>query len=166
MKKIETKTAQTILEKPTEIRIAGQTYQALPPTLGTLILLSEQIADIPFEEFDKGKSMCDFFKLSKHNIRIAKGLAIMILGSEKVLYLNKEKPTFWQKIIRKKPQNELSSLTEKIIHQMPISQMIITFTTLLGQTHVADFLTLITFLQDTNVLKPTREVSQTIAFGQ
>lgn len=184
MKNIEQKTAQTILEKATEIQIEGQTYKVAPPRLGTLILLSEQIADIPFEEIEKSHSISDFLKWVKHSRKIAKGLAILILGAENILFSEdlSEKETapkpLEQKIKGffckeknkerevKKPQDDIDWLTEKIICQMEISQMVTTFISLLGQTHIADFFVLITFLKDTNLLNPTRKVNETTAFGQ
>ncbi|WP_404812077.1 hypothetical protein ACIRNY_11110 [Capnocytophaga canimorsus] len=174
MKKIAKETAKTILEQPTKIKVAGQFYNVARPTLGTLILLSEEIVDIPFEEIEKSHSIHDFLKWVQHSQKIAKGLAIMILGAEKIVFGKEETPqtpkTFWQKIKRKEvkqqPKEDVYFLTEKIINQMEVSQIVNTFVDLLGQMQIAHFFLLITFLKDANLLNPTRKVSEMTAFGQ
>lgn len=174
MNKIAKETAKTILEQPTKIEVAGQSYNVAKPTLATLILLSEEIIDVPFEEVEKSHSIHDFLKWVQHSQKIAKALAIMIFGAEKILFDKEETrqtpKTFWQKIKRKilkqPPKEDVYSLTEKIINQMEVSQMVDTFVQLLGQMQIAHFFLLITFLKDANLLNPTRKVSETTAFGQ
>ena len=41
---IEAKTAQTVLQEPKEIKIGEKIYSVAPPSLGTLILVSEAVS--------------------------------------------------------------------------------------------------------------------------
>ena len=48
----EEKTADALLERSQPFALGGKTYELAPPTLATLILVSEELAKLPSELFD------------------------------------------------------------------------------------------------------------------
>ena len=160
---IQQKTAQTILQQEQSVNIAGSTYQVSQPTLATLILVSQEIAHIPMEEINKEKALGEAFKKAIHGKHIARALAIMILGA------SNPKRTLWKwfkNIFSCHYKKQIQALTDKILYQLSIQEAGTLFIQLLGKMQTSDFFMLITFLNEANMLKPTRKVSETIAFGQ
>jgi len=162
MDNIQQKTAQTLLQQAEEVTIAGTKYQVPQPTLGTLILVSQEIAHIPMEELNREKTIGEAFQKATHGKHIARALALMILGA------SQPKPTLWKRFKEwlHPKERQIKRLTDKILHQMSIQEAGILFIQLLGKMQTTDFFMLITFLNEANLLKPTRKVSETTASGR
>lgn len=162
MDNIQQKTAQTLLQQAEEVTIAGTKYQVPQPTLGTLILVSQEIAHIPMEELNREKTVGEAFQKAPYGKHIARALALMILGA------SHPKPTLWQwlKEWLNPKERQIKRLTNKILYQMNVQEVGILFIQLLGKMQTTDFFMLITFLKEANLLKPTRKVSETTASGR
>lgn len=162
MDNIQQKTAQTLLQQAEEVTIAGTKYQVPQPTIGTLILVSQEIAHIPMEELNREKTVGEAFQKATHGKHVARALALMILGA------SHPKPTFWQwfKEWLNPKERQIKRLTNKILYQMNVQEVGILFIQLLGKMQTTDFFMLITFLHEANMLKPTRKVSETTAYGR
>ena len=162
MDNIQQKTAQTLLQQAEEVTIAGTKYQVPQPTIGTLILVSQEIAYIPMEEINREKTIGEAFQKAPYGKHVARALALMILGA------SHPKPTFWQwlKEWLNPKERQIKRLTDKIFYQMSIQEVGILFIQLLGKMQTTDFFMLITFLKEANLLKPTRKVSETTAYGR
>lgn len=52
MDNIETKVADTILQKPYRVQVGEETYTVAPPSIATIILASELIAQLPGLKLD------------------------------------------------------------------------------------------------------------------
>ena len=46
-KKVEQKVADALLERTIQVKVGAKVYEAPAPTLGTLVMVSELIADLP-----------------------------------------------------------------------------------------------------------------------
>ena len=162
MDNIQQKTAQTLLQQPEEVTIAGTKYQVPQPTLGTLILVSQEIAHIPISELDKEKAIGEAFQNASFGKHVARALALMIVGA------SHPKQSLWQRIkgLLHSRKRKLKELTNSILYQMSIQEAGILFIQLLGKMQTTDFFMLITFLHEANMLKPTRKVSETTAYGR
>ena len=162
MDNIQQKTAQTLLQQSEEVTIAGTKYQVPQPTIGTLILVSQEIAHIPMEELNREKTIGEAFQKALYGKHVARALALMILGA------SQPKPTFWKRFKEwlHPKERQIKRLTNKILHQMSIQEVGVLFIQLLGKMQATDFFMLITFLNEANMLKPTRKVSETTAYGQ
>lgn len=162
MDNIQQKTAQTLLQQPEEVTIAGKSYQVPQPTLGTLILVSQEIAHIPISELDKEKAIGEAFQNAAFGKHVARALALMIMGA------SHPKQSLWQRIkgLLHSRRRKLKELTDSILYQMSVQEAGILFIQLLGKMQTTDFFMLITFLHEANMLKPTRKVNETTAYGR
>lgn len=80
---IESRVASAILEKPIgEIAIGGKTYKIAPPSIGTLILISEIIATLPIvKDAPKDKQLNAVLHYAKDYRKLGEIGAILILGA-------------------------------------------------------------------------------------
>lgn len=165
---IEQKVSETILQKPFSVKIGEKEYQAAPPTAGTLILVSEIIGQIPNTAIDKENPLGEVFQRAKYIPLVAKAIATMILGAEAILFPPKSGvlDTFSSFFRRKKEKVSVEVLANEILHKISVQEMATIFFQLLQKTQATDFFTLITFLSEANMLKPTKKVSETTAFGR
>ena len=159
---IQQKTAETILQQTQPVTILGSTYHVPQPTLATLILVSQEISHIPMEELNREKALGEAFQKAPYGKHIARALAIMILGAPN------PKITLWERLKKlfSNHKKELQVLTNKILYQLSIQDTGTLLIQQLGKMQTTDFFMLITFLNEANLLKPTRKVSETTASGQ
>lgn len=162
---IEQKVSETILQKPFSVKIGEKEYQVAPPTAGTLILVSEIIGQIPNTVIDKENPLGEVFQRAKYIPLVAKAVATMIMGAEAILFPKEEK-NFFSFLGRKKEKISVEVLANEILHKISVQEMATIFFQLLQKTQATDFFTLITFLSEANMLKPTKKVSETTAFGR
>ena len=159
---IQQKTAETILQQTQPVTISGSTYHVPQPTLATLILVSQEISHIPMEELNREKALGEAFQKAPYGKHIARALAIMILGAPN------PKITLWERLKKlfSNHKKELQVLTNKILYQLSIQETGTLLIQQLGKMQTTDFFMLITFLNEANLLKPTRKVSETTVSGQ
>ena len=158
---IEKQTADTILQRPKMIDVAGKTYNVPVITGATMVLFSEQIAGLKIDSVNTQDFYKELFKHAKQSKEIAKALAILILGADKILR---------EKIIKKWIKkmlgiNELNRLTNYIYFNLPIEDMSRLFDKLLSELQPTVFFSLIIFLNEANATKATK-TTETIASGQ
>jgi hypothetical protein len=154
-KTIEQKTAETILQKVENIQIGDEVYVVAPPSIATLIIASEIVAEMP-----KGCVLKDDEEILKETLRTAKDfkrlgelLAVLILGAKG---LTEEKKRFFGLI--KTKVDKKAELSDKISNNIGATEYASLFVALLTKMQVSDFFGIITFLTEITLTKATREV--------
>lgn len=163
---IEQKTAEAILQKSFSVKVAGKNYEVAQPTAGTLILVSECVGKIPNTALDKENPLGEVFQKAEFIPHIAQAIATMILGAETILF--PPKLGFWDRFFHsfRKKKDPLEALKNELLYKISVQELVTLFLQLLSKTQATDFFTLITFLNEANLLKPTKKVSETIVSGR
>lgn len=171
---IETQVSQTILEKPFEVTIAGSTHQVPPPTIATLIEVSELISQMP--DIDLG-AITDaqiiyevLAKAPKCRV-IGDILAVLILGHKGAKPYSKEEPTgrIWPRthLVHYDPRRDLA---QAIIEDETPERISNAMVEILLRMEGRAFFSITTSLCEINLLKQTKrangEVVKTTQSGQ
>lgn len=84
MDNIETKVADTILQKPYRVQVGEETYTVAPPSIATIILASELIAQLPGLKLDTKQVMFESLFVAKDCKVLGDIVATLILGADNV----------------------------------------------------------------------------------
>jgi len=166
---IESKAANTILERKREITIGEDTYQVAPPTMATLILVSELVAQMPQTEMDPENILTETLRVAKDCRVLGHILAVLILGEDFIPQqeIPSRKLRWWEARDSIKrhvdPRDELAAKILKTLGPKRTKEMAVE---LLKGMEISDFFGLTTSLIEVNLTKMTREVEKTTASGQ
>lgn len=161
---IESRVAAAILERPTgEIEIDGSKYIIAPPTLATLILVSELVSTLPIVEKTEDNEQKTYSVL--HHAKNYKALgdiaAVLILGAKAIKEDEQriEKPCRWYSLRRRKKRiSRRKELAEKILDNVRPSVLFDCIIRRLKDNEVGIFFLITTSLSEANLLTPTKEV--------
>lgn len=151
-KTIESKVADTILQRPKTVVIGGATYNVAPPSTATLILVSGLISQLPKIETDKKDIVTETFRIAKDCGAIGDIMASIVLGAKAV----------------RKDKRLLSIRRKRLARQLldiPPSELQTIFLNLLPGMEMPDFFGLTVSLIEVNMTKQTKETGTT-ASGQ
>lgn len=167
-KKIEKKIADTILQEPQEVEVGGVKYTVAPPTTATLIRISELVSEMPRIKPTSKNILYEVLSLAKDCRVIGDIIAVLILGEkgriEKrvVAKYNVFGISFCRREVLVDKQTELA---KELLNNMSPKQLNALAIQLLMSMEISDFFGLSTSLIEVNLIRPTREVEKTIAFG-
>lgn len=161
---IEHKVASAILErKDVVLEIEGKSYPIAPPSIATLILVSEIVAKLPIVDRKK-VTKDEVVSCVLHNAKDYKALgdiaAVLILGAKEI---EAERMSRWQRIRRffhRKAKTKREQLSEAILFNVRPSVLFDTIIRRLQDMEISTFFAITTSLSDANILKPTREVEE------
>ena len=171
---LEQKAADTILQKAAKVSIGGKEYEAAPPSIATLILVSEAVSRLPHRRLDDKNLVLESLNMAKHGRVLGDVAAILVLGARR--FNDKpndpqEAPGGWfGRLLGRKPkqtqrtQGEL--LSREILETYSPRKLYDLIAMLLQRMDLADFFALTTFLTDVNLLRQTKVETETTAFGQ
>lgn len=178
---IESATADAVLERVKAITIGGVEYLIAPPTLATLILVSEEVSYLPKVEFNEDNAINDALREARHYRGLADIAAILILGAQR---LTTEKEITTEEVVTTKwlgiiPRKRKTSVTRKVkvdmkkhiaeaMMNVELSELSTAVATLLSMMQADHFFALATFLTSVNLTKPTKvaKTQKTIASGR
>lgn len=166
---IESKTADTILERKKEVVIGDQTYEVAPPTMATLILVSELVAQLPQTKMDPENILTETLRVAKDCAVLGDIIAVLILGEENINPETKpaRKHPWWDFLrepeAKTNPREELSAKILKSLGPKRTKEIAVE---ILKGMEIADFFGLTTSLIEVNLTKMTREVERTTVSGQ
>lgn len=166
---IESKTADTILERKRVVTIGEDTYQVAPPTMATLILVSDLVSQLPQTAMDPENILTETLRVAKDCRILGHILAVLILGEgypiPEEMPPKKQRWWFQKKVIQYQgdPWDELAAKILKTLGPKRIKDMAVE---LLKGMEIADFFGLTTSLIEVNLTRMTREVEKTTASGQ
>lgn len=161
---IENLVASAILErKVTTIEIEGEKYDIAPPTLATLILVSEIVATFPVvdkNQIDKNDRIYSALHNAKYYKRVGELIGVLILGAKNI-YANRETKRNWflrlfgrKKKIKK--INRAVELGDAIMQNIRPSMIYELIIALLQQNEITTFFAITTSLSEANIIKPTK----------
>lgn len=171
-KTIEQKVAEAVLQKPKEIVISDRTFSVAPPTVATLLLVSEYISLLPQITLNKERIVEEVLYIAKDCRVIGDILATLILGSkrleEAVIVKKNRKNRFFRFLKKTKTQtiDRKTELSQWLLEELAPAQLYKIFFELIKDFQLGDFFGLTTFLTDINLLHQTKVVNETTASGQ
>ena len=159
---IENKVAETVLEKPIQVKVGEKTYEVPHPTLATIIETSALISELPYVDFSAAKKDCvsETLRIAKDFKGLEHIIALLILGAKKAY---REVKVFGITIWRSKC---LDKLAKEIKNTLTPKQVMDTLVEILSNMECAFFLITITSLNKVNNLKPTKGTKTTVSGQQ
>lgn len=175
METIEKTVTDTILQRSSDsLDIAGNVYPIAPPTPATLILISEQIAEMPEVRLDADNILFEVLNKAKDCKPLGKIVATLILGAKRV---NEHRTIIVDKVVPKRvfrwnklrweteyfhkkqvEVDEFEHLSTLILEECTNKVLREIATKRLNNMQISDFFGLTTSLSEANLLKRTKEV--------
>lgn len=164
---IESKVAAAILEKPiATIELEGVKYNIAPPSISTLILVSEIISTLPqVNDVPKDKIVYSALHYAKDFKQLGDIVAVLILGAKGLT------ETVARKVVKKRFFGLIKSEKEEIItidRKAELSKLVLDnirpsvmlniIIRRLNDLEIGDFFGITTSLAEANILSPTKEV--------
>lgn len=173
-KTLEEKTAEAILQKAADIKIGEKTYKAAPPSIATLILVSEAVSRLPHRKLDKKLMVQEALAVGKDGSVLCEIAAILVLGARHINDPVNDPQTRSNNPLRRlfRHRGKAHALTQKeyltrlIAETYSVGELQNLIAMLLGQMDLGDFFALTTFLTEVNLLRQTKVETETTAFGQ
>lgn len=170
---IEQQTAEAILQSAKEtIEIGGQQWELGKPTVGTIIMASELISQLPkFKDEMTGKDIIpEVMRVAKDAKVIGKIVALLILGAKRVLEHRKRgkggKIPWWRWLCdwllhRKQVREEIDSLADLVLQELDSDRIFSIISNRLSNLQLGSFFGITTSLSQSNVLKATKDEVET-----
>ncbi len=164
---IESKVASAILERSiATIEIEGAKYEIAPPSVATLILLSEIASRLPtVEPVSKDKIVYSVLRNAKNYRPLGDLLAVLILGAKGLTETTTRKvvkrrllgliKTVAEETVTVDKKAELSKILLENVRPSILFNLIVKR---LNEMEIGDFFGITTSLSEINLLKPTKEV--------
>lgn len=171
-KTLEEKAADTILQRAAIVKIGGKEYEAAPPSIATLILVSEAVSRLPQRKLDDKSIVSECLAVAKDCRPLGDIAAIMILGARHINDKTNDPHTgqkgWFRRLFsrRSKTVTKKEALAQEIIDTYTPSELHGLITMLLQRMDLADFFALTTFLTEVNLLRQTKVETGTTAYGQ
>lgn len=168
-----------MLQVPATVKIGDREYDVAPPTFGTLLLVSERLAEVPdigeTDGLDGRERASWLIKRARDFGVLPEILATLILGSKHIS--DKEDVVERRRMegIRGffgAKENIVTSvsvfdrLVKEIRDEVSPSQMTDIIPWLIGGLQLSDFFVLTTFLREINLAEPKKVVKKATARGQ
>lgn len=171
MDNIEKKVADTVLQKPYCVQIGEETYKVAPPSIATIILASELIAQLPGLKLDNKQVMFESLFVAKDCNILGEIVATLILGADNLTSEEEiiEKHCFG--LIRRKKKVQVDNkaiLSDKILKKLSPSKVNTITISILNRMEIGDFFGLTASLIEVNLIRPTKpmEEAEMIVSGQ
>lgn len=159
---LEERVKNTLLEQAITVQVGAQTYEVAPPSLATLILVSEVIARIPNFTLDPDKMVQECFGVARHCRFLGEVAAILILGAKRSELRATPSPGKFKSCLRTlcfgRRRRQKDVLAERILLELSPKELFRIVSRILGTLELSDFFGLTTFLLEINLLHPTGEV--------
>lgn len=176
-KTLEQKVAETILQRPVEVKVGEKTYTTAPPSVATLILVSEAVSRLPHFTLDPENVVGESLSIAKDCQALGEIVAILLLGAKNLTRRVKTEQTvekrFFFGLIRRKKTVEVekiidckAELAQELLENLRPSELQGLTATLLQRMELGDFFGLTTFLSEINLLRQTKVGTEATAFGQ
>jgi len=164
-KTTEQRTGDTILQKEISVTLDGRDYTAAPPSVATLILVSELVSTLPRIKTDNTKDILgQVLRIARDTTALGDILATLILGA-KAIRQEKNKPlNRVRRLLHIKHQTHYQKLAQAALDLAPTNLEQET-ARILSSMEVGDFFGFTASLIEINLLRQTREAGTT-AFGR
>ena len=165
---LESHVASAVLERKVgSIVIDGKTYEIAPPTLATLILISELVSTLPVvERVPNNQIVNSVLHYAKDYRKLGDICAVLILGAKNLTQEIEETHTrrilglFKRRYTTKQTIDHKAELSRLITENMRPSVVFNVIVKRLQDMEVGSFFSITTSLSEANILKPTKEVER------
>lgn len=168
-KTIEQKVGDAVLQRPKEIDINGRRFIVAPPSISTLILASEAISQLPQVNLDSRKIIEEVLFVAKDCRVLGDIVAVLILGAKglKETVTTRKKRFFglFSKTVTETVDRK-AELSAWLLEELDAVRLNKLVRDLLKEFDIGDFFGTTTFLIGVNLLRSTKVVEETTAFGQ
>lgn len=154
METTETKTANAILQRPQPVTIGDKSYIVSPPSLATLILVSEELSKLPVELLtseDEENVTIHALRTARHAHGIARAIARLILGAPSPF------PSLMERLLNRFRHDPTERLALQLAQSHSPRELAVGFIQLTERLEVGDFFALTAFLSALRVTTPTKE---------
>ncbi len=171
-KTIEEKVAETILQQPVKVTVAGREYIAAPPTVATMILVSAAVSRLPHLHLDSGRVLEESLAVAKDCQPLGDILATLILGAKhagdsvEMPQAKGKRRLFGRRKRKTKTVTARERLSRELLEELSPRDLHSLTVQLLMKMQVSDFFGLTTFLTEINMTRPTKVVTGQTASGQ
>lgn len=180
---VQGKVADEVLQRPEIIEIGLMSFCVPPPTTGTLIMVSEELARFPEIKMSEDTLVYDVLREARRCEGIGRAIATILIGSKRIHEWEKEteampkkRPSLLKMLSRKgkevlkEEEHPVSALACDLLDNASNRELQEAFAKLIQRLQLGDFFALTTFLNAINQTKPTMEVGEkkatTTASGQ
>lgn len=150
---VQSRVAGTILQRQMLIPIGGRTFKVSPPSIATLILVSEAISSVPDLRIERKNMFDDTLRIAKDCRIIGDIVAILILGARDI---NKEKRVVWWNPLSWFRRDNRRKIADYVLEQLTPDDLKKLFVAILEKMQVSSFFEISTFLKDINLTRPTQ----------
>ena len=167
-KTIETETSDAILQTPEEVTIGEKIYSVQPPSVATLILVSEAVSRLPHFDSTQENVLEQSLALAKDCEPLGEIAAILILGARGLKETVTEAtdgerkglrsliPFLNGKAVTTREIDRKAELTRELLETQSPRELFNLTARLLKRMQIADFFGLTTFLTEINLLRQTK----------
>lgn len=156
-KSIQKKVAEVITQREVKVTVGGKTYRCAPATLGTLISVSDLIAQLPEPDQGSKETLRGFiFSKARYGKPLPVIYSMLILGIRKYnqrrfgFFGRRKGEILAKKIAENAMPSECREGVEKILYGI----------------EAKDFFELTTFLKGVEITRPTKVGTEATASGQ
>lgn len=168
---LEKRVVDTLLERDSDVlRIDGEVFTIASPTVATLMLVSEVVAELPIVNGNADNALVEVLATAKDMGAVGKITAILILGAKRVheqrMITVREAEARWRwtwrgrkrELIPAQEVAEVEWLARKVLDEVSPKELLKIVQKRLLLLEVGDFFGLTTSLSEANQLRATREV--------
>lgn len=174
---VQGKVADEVLQRPEIIEIGRMSFRVPPPTTGTLIMASEELARFPEIKMSEDTLVYDVLREARRCEGIGRAVATILIGSKKIheweeknAVSSGKRPCLLLRLLgrknKAKEENPVTALARDLLDNASNRELHEAFAKLIQRMQLGDFFGLTTFLNAINQTKPTREVGTMTASGQ
>lgn len=159
---IEKQVSDAVLQEPTKITLGDKVYTVARPSAGTIIEVSKYIATLPIAPFIESENEVLSYVLAyaKDCEAIGDIAAILILG-RKGLIATRQRVTKHFFGLYKKVEtfevNQQKELAQELLDDCTNEELLTLISQTLEMQHIAFFFSVITSLNEANILRRTKE---------
>jgi hypothetical protein len=164
----ESRAAKTILEQEETVTVGGETYGVSPPSIATLILVSEAVSQLPAVNADSDDLLSESLRIAKDCRALGDITAILILGAKRLAETVKTVRKRFMGLVREETETVVdrrSALAKKLLEDASPRELHGMLVQLLKTMQLSDFFGLTASLAGINLLRKTGEAGTT-ASGQ
>ena len=164
---IEKKVAQTILQQPTEVRVGDKTYSVAPPSVATIIMVSQYVALLPAIKMNKDTLIEEILANAKECAALGDIAAVLLLGAKNCNEVVERRsvvrePRFFglfhrnREVVVTEVLDRKAIVAKEILENLSATELYKLVMQILSTLQLADFFGLTTFLCEINLTKPTK----------
>lgn len=160
---MESKVAETLLQKEKYVELSGRKFYYRPASVATLVLVSEAVSRLPEHSMKKETMVSDVLGYAKHCRPLGDIGAILLLGAKESMrrVKVKERRKGMLGFLGFKESRETTmgaKLAEDLMTNLTPRDLNTLIATILADMQIGDFFGLTTFLAEVNLTKPTKVV--------